>query len=184
MAAGEKICEFSDAYEPYRMYNCKRNHIQVLSEFRHEFRGKKATLYIFENELVEKHKCGVTGSVDMECINPNPSDEDYDYHGYRIYEKNKNGFTEIYDVIFRSLQEYKDYLKHNTKERIKMEYQYYLHVPDVPGKVRGLYMNFSTDMTDVKRRLRRLVGTKNLTVKYMKGKGSDFYKEMQLTMKD
>lgn len=180
MAGCEKICEYSDEYVGHEMYHHKRNHIQVLSKHRKHFRGKEATLFVFENGLKEVWKSGGKSDASLECVNPNPTEENWDnYEYFRMFKRTPWGKSECYAVFFENLDEYKAALK-QIQQRLVMEYAYYLHVPDVPGKVGGMYLNFSTDLSAVKRRLRRLVGTRNLKIKYMKGDFCDFYNEQKL----
>ena len=52
MAAIEKICEYSGDYPGWVMYDYKRNHIQIMPQYRNDFRGKKAILYIQTTESI------------------------------------------------------------------------------------------------------------------------------------
>lgn len=179
MAGSEKICEYSGNYRAYEMYKCKRNHIQVLSEYRKEFRGKKAVLHVFEHGLKEVYKWGGSSDADLTCVNTNPTDENWDNNEYfRFIKRTPWGKKEAYGVFFDNIKEYKEALK-KYKTRLLMEYAYILEVPDVPGEVDGLYTNFSTDLTAVKRRLRRLVGQKNLTIVYHDCTLYEFYEAIR-----
>lgn len=163
MAACEKVCEFSGEYPGHEMYNFKRNHIQIMPKFRKEFRGHKATLHIFEEGLQEVHKW-YKSDAQLDSINPNPTDADWDTGAaFRIARLMPWGKKEVWSVFFENMQEYKEALK-NEHCRLLMEYAYILEVPTVPGQTKGMYLNFSTDLTAVKRRLGRLVGKKNLTI--------------------
>jgi hypothetical protein len=77
MAGIEKICEFSDEYVGPEMYAHKHNHIQVLPKFRKEFRGADAVLYVIKRDL-QIQWLGCTMTANLDCINPNPTDDDWD----------------------------------------------------------------------------------------------------------
>lgn len=164
MAAIEKYCEFSNEYPGHLMWNYKRNHIQIVPKYRKEFRGHKATLHIFENGLKEVSKCGSYSDAELECINTNPTEENWDNNEcYYFGKRTPWGKRESWGIFFDNIQEYKDALK-CYKQRLLMQYSYILEVPDLPGEVQGLYSNYSFDLTSVKRRLGRMVGKKNLTI--------------------
>lgn len=185
MAGSEKICEFSSDYEGYEMYKSKRNHIQVLSKYRKHFRGEKATLYIFENGLKEVWKSGALSDATMECVNPNPTEENWNNHEYfRVATRTPWGKNECFGVFFDNINEYKAALK-QYHQRLVMEYNYVLHVPTVPGKVHGLYTNSTHDLTAMKRRIKRMIGSGNLTIKMVRGESMyNFLDMMYLTLKD
>lgn len=46
MPAIEKICEFSGEFPGYKMYDYKRNHIQIMPKYRKLFRGADAVLIV------------------------------------------------------------------------------------------------------------------------------------------
>lgn len=172
MAGIEKVCEFSGEYPGWEMYGYKRNHIQIMPKYRKEFRGHEAVLYVFEREWIVDLNPGHM-SENFSCVNPNPTEEDWDsgkaYRDYRI----ENGEKVCYQVFFENVQQYKEALK-KRGHRLKLEYDYVLYVPSLPGEVDGIYLNWSTDMSSVIRRMKRLVGTRNLTVKYKDGNCHDF----------
>lgn len=171
MAACEKYCEFSNEYPGHSMYLYKRDHIQIMPQFRKEFRGQKATLFIFEAGLKEVWGSGSYSEVDMDCINQNPTEEDWDqwkYYPYVAYDK--YGFKHRYGTFFDSIKQYKAFLKkEKSRKRILMQYDYFLFVPGCPGQVNGIYTNNTFNLKAVKRRLGRMVGKKNLTVRKVKG---------------
>jgi hypothetical protein len=43
------------------------------------------------------------------------------------------------------------------------EYEYILHVPGLPGEVKGCYLNWSGDIRAVKHKLRKLLGLRSIT---------------------
>jgi hypothetical protein len=51
MAAAEKICEYSGEYPGAKMYEYKRNHLQILPKYRKNFRYADATLYVYEDSV-------------------------------------------------------------------------------------------------------------------------------------
>lgn len=164
MAAIEKICEFSGEYVGYEMYDFKRNHIQISPEYRKEFRGKTATLYVFKSDLYVEHK-GYFQDANLGCVNPNPTESDFEL-GYPDRQVSiENGVRVFYSVFYQNLKEYKDSLK-EKHARLVQGYEYILYVPEVKGEVNGFYMNQSFEMSKVIRKLKRLVGSKNLAVKY------------------
>lgn len=175
MAAIEKVCEFSGDYPGSIMYEHKRNHIQIMPKYRKEFRGHNAVLYVFKRKLVLDMGWG-TADVDLDCINPNPTEYDWDNYCADTVVRYKNGIKSIWSVFY----EYKA-AKKKQQYRVLMQYEYVLHVPSLQGDVGGLYVNWSTDMSSVVRRLRRLVGTRNLTVKHKAGEAWDYMQEHLLS---
>lgn len=177
MAAIEKICELSGDYPGYHMYAMKRNHIQVASKHRHQFRGHKATLYIFKGELqVSDGRCH--WKAKMDCIKSQPTEADWDSHNADRSVCYKNGVKQVYSVFYDNLEGYKKELR-KRGQRLVQEFEYVLHVPSLEGEVEGWYSNYSTDMSAVIRRLGRLVGHRNLTVKHKEGEAYDFMESMQ-----
>lgn len=175
MAAIEKTCEFSGEYPGWKMYEYKRNHIQIMPHHRKKFRGQKAVLYIFEGEykrVFHDDKCMMTAN--MSAINTNPTPEDWDGYDMHSYSKFENGIRYNYGEFYKSFKEFKAGLKEHSNERLLMEFEYVLHVPGLPGEVQGDYLNYSTDITSVIRRMKRLVGSRNLTIKRIPGNVNDF----------
>lgn len=179
MAAIEKVCEFSNEYPGGEMWNFKRNHIQIMPKYRKLFRGHKATLHIFEDGLKEVYKSGGYSDAEMQCINPNPTEENWDNNECFLYGKRTPwGKREQWGMFFDNVEEYKQALKLQNM-RLLMQYAYILEVPDLPGEVNGLYSNYSFDLTAVKRRLARMVGKKNLTIIKHSCTMSEFYKAIE-----
>ncbi|ENR0918791.1 hypothetical protein ACETM9_003600 [Salmonella enterica] len=175
MAAIEKVCEFSGEYPGGEMYGFKRNHIQIMPKHRKKFRGHKAVLFVFKNRLIVNRSWGYE-TANLDCINPNPSEADWESGAADRKVTYENGEKRIYSVFYSNLSEYKAALK-KRHQRLLMQYEYILYVPDMPGDVSGCYTNLSTDMSSVIRRLRRMVGARNLTVKYKEGDCWDFMNE-------
>lgn len=172
MAGIEKVCELSGEYPGHIMYTMKRNHIQVLSKYRKLFRGHKATLYIFKCDLqVSDGMC--RWKANMHCINSQPTEEDWDSHDADRVVRYVNGVKQVYSVFYNNLAEYKVELR-KRGQRLVHEFEYVLDVPSLPGQVDGLYVNYSTDISTVIRRLSRLVGHRNITIKYKDGDCGDF----------
>jgi len=135
MAGIEKICEFSDQYPGWEMYGFKRNHIQVMPEFRKLFRGADATLVIKSAKVIEVRFFGRGYSYSTPCEYELADYFDFDVTTYREY------------------QEYKG-------ERFLIEYEYVLVVKDkhLQGTVRGKYFNHTMKLSTVKRKLKRMIG--------------------------
>ena len=51
--------------------------------------------------------------------------------------------------------------------RVVKEYWYTLYVPGLPGEVEGKYLNWSTDLSTVKRKMKRLLRCKKLNIKWV-----------------
>lgn len=172
MAGIEKVCELTGDYPGHEMYRMKRNHIQVATKHRKHFRGHKATLYVFKRRFViSDGMCH--WDANLKCINANPSEADWDSFDADRHVVFENGVKQVYSVFYDSLRQYKAALA-TRHQRLLMEYQYVLDVPSLAGEVDGLYMNWSTNMSSVIRRLKRLVGARNLTVKFKEENYYDF----------
>ena len=140
MAGIEKICEYSGEYPGWKMYEYKKNHIQIMPRYRKLFAGKDHTLYIFKPTLHKfNKKHGWT-----ECLNGGFED---DWHRY-------------YDEPF-NMEEYKQLISW-LGYRIITRYEYVLHVPNLPGNVNGMYMNRTSELGTTKRKLKRLMNTSEL----------------------
>lgn len=172
MAAIEKVCEFSGDYPGWIMHQHKRNHIQIMPEYRKEFRGQKAVLYVFKRKLVLKMEYG-TMDANLDCINSQPTEDDWNSDLADTVYRRQNGVKSVWSVFYQNMEDYKAAMK-KRHYRVLMQYEYILHVPSLQGEVEGCYTNWSTDLTSVIRRMRRLVGTRNLTVKHKDGEAWDF----------
>lgn len=166
MAGAEKVCEFSGEYPSWEMYKYKRNHIQIMPKYRKEFRGKNAVLYVIKRDLLVDYG-DFTIKANLDCINPNPTEDDWNsWKSERVVYYPYKGVKEIFECFFTNLNEYKQNLK-ATRKRLVQEYEFMLHVPDVPGDVSGWYTNYTTDLTSTVRRLKRMLRTRDLKVKYI-----------------
>lgn len=140
MAAIEKICEFSGDYEGWIMWKHKRNHIQVLSKYRDNFRGAEHTLHVFKPELQWSRGKGT-----------------WDY----------NNEMDFYEPPFNNEKEFINYYSAHHKARLVKEYQFALEIKDdsLIGEVSGIYMNWTNDLQSTKRRLKRML-RKDLNIVY------------------
>jgi len=132
MAGIEKICEYSGEYEGEVMYKDKHNHIQVLKKHRKHFKGKRAYLYFVETPDVHR-----------------------EFTHRWIYLKFSLGIRRIWLKImpkFWSAAWWYPCLKEYT-----LFHYYVLYVPDCPGNVDGLYLNWTYSPAKVIRNLDRLV---------------------------
>ena len=152
MAGIDKICEFSGDYEGWDMYPDKRDHIQVLRQYRHKFKKAKHTLFIAKGSLYYVSKRGWRTEVDQ-----------------RYYDD--LGFTE------------EEFMKRNGYNRKCVEYIYGLSVddPELFGRVRGVYLNYSMSISTVKRRLKRMLKTKLNVVVLSKSEFDSSYKRIRKT---
>jgi len=140
MAGIEKVCEYSGEYQGVAMYWYKRNLIQVMPKYRKLFRGKQHTLHIFKPEKLFLDKWG--------SMSYNPKEMD------------------SYTPPFKTIEEWENHYKAIFGMRVGYSWNYYLEVPDVQGNVQGMYYNWTTDLKTVKRKLKRLLRTKQLTIVY------------------
>lgn len=141
MAGAEKICEFSGEYPGYEMHRFKRNHIQIMPKYRRCFRGAEHVLHVFTPEDVYDFKTG--GQIDYD-----PRD------------------LEGFEPPFVNKKEYDEYVKYFYGMLARKKHDFVLQVFDseLQGDVEGQYMNSSTDMTSVFRRIKRMLRVKELNV--------------------
>jgi hypothetical protein len=147
MAAIQKICEYSGDYPGWLMYGYKHNHIQIVPKYRKEFRGKKAVLYIQTKE----HSLGKY-VISYGGLSENLTTDDYKDRIINIDGKK-------YDIDSSSKQ------WHPVK--VHKEFSYALVVPEMQGDVEGIYVNYSYNISAVKRRLKRMLRCKKLEVQYI-----------------
>lgn len=155
MAAFEKICEYSGNYTGYEMYGFKRNHIQVEPKYRKNFRGMKAVLTISPKEIALQGRFS--------------SKKDDVYYQYSYDWKNERDF---YDSRYRGVPEdkvsFEKWLYHFFKKKPVINYEYYLEIIDenwdCPTGRTEFYGTTFSNPKHIIRRLRRLVGSKNLVV--------------------
>lgn len=150
MAAIEKICEYSGDYPGWLMYGYKHNHIQIMSKYRKDFRGKKAVLYIETSDnicgkyLVTSNRSGLAYHLNEQEY----KDRIYKF-GNKKYDLNAPFMRSWYPI------------------RVQQEYWYALVVPDMQGEVGGVYTNYSCDLSAVKRKLKRMLRCRWLEVRYI-----------------
>jgi hypothetical protein len=61
--------------------------------------------------------------------------------------------------------------------RLYARYDYCLYVPSIPGRVEGEYWNFTNRISTMKRKMRRLVGVNNLTIRKVNMTQLEFYEQ-------
>lgn len=139
MSGIEKICEYPGEYPGWLMYGYKRNQLQVMPKYRALFRGASHTLTINVNEKVWCND-GLQWSYD------------------------KNEWTE-YTPAFVSEKEFINWYK-SKGNRLLKEYKYELKVYDkfLCGNVEGKYINWTTDISATKRKLRRILRCEKLNI--------------------
>jgi hypothetical protein len=138
MAGIEKICEYSDVYVGPEMYKYKHNLIQVLPEYRKLFRGQYHEFRVVSEEPVWIGK-------------------------YYRESYNKSQWT-WYAPPFKDEKEWQQWYSHKHNVRLGREYLYELYVPGLPGRVAGRYLGYTTNLSAVKRRLKRLLRCKELNI--------------------
>lgn len=144
MAGIEKICELSGIYVGWKMYDYKRNQLQVLPEFRHLFRGDGDIVYVVESEPYWEYKDGLMESFGEDEL-------------------------EWYDPPFKDMQELIKYKKEVFKCRLVKRYSYYYITsnPDLQGDVGGVYENWTYHLPTMKRKMKRLLRCRDLKVKFV-----------------
>jgi len=60
-----------------------------------------------------------------------------------------------------------------------LKYEFVLHIPELNGEVNGLYMETSTDISRLKRRLKRMLKCKKLNIIYINSDYSSWVKGFQ-----
>lgn len=154
MAAIEKICEFSDNYTGPEMYGYKRNHIQIESQYRKNFRGKKAVLTFKEIEMALKSKNG--------------------YTLFYNWIEERDFLDERYYGIPQDKLSFERLLKKEFKKTPVQRYEYCLEIIDenwsCPTGRTKFYETTFDNPKHIIRRMKRLVGAKNLTVVMPDGK--------------
>jgi hypothetical protein len=146
MAGIEKVCELSGEPCGYRMYDWKRNHIQVNTLLRKKFRGAKAVLHIYESKRkIEAPRTGWHTEVD----------------GDQYFKEVTLGYWYGLDVPFEKA------LKLHLERvggRIVYETTYMLKVEDkhLQGQVEGEYIGYTYNVGDLKKRLIRMLRCREL----------------------
>ena len=138
MAGIEKVCEYSGAYVGHLMYQYKRNSIQVLPEHRGTFRGKGHRLHLFKPEKVFT-----------------------DGWGFMLYNTDEMA---SYSPPFCSVREWELYYRSRFGMSVTNRWDYCLEVPGVMGQVGGMYYNYTIDLSTAKRKLKRILRARVLTI--------------------
>lgn len=143
MAGIEKICEFSGEYPGYLMYGYKKNQLQIMPEYRKRFRGAKAILHIF------------TPEIRWQGRGKRKWTQSYDLH-----------MMDWYEPPFTNVKEFEAYYSEEHNCRLNREYTFTLEVFDdsLKGDVNGLYTNWSSEISTVKRKMKRLLRCKELNI--------------------
>lgn len=182
MAAIDKICEFSGAYanadyNGHPMYGWKRKHIQICPKYRKLFRGAKASLVFAEDNRDNGFSIRTPYGISTIWTDV------FEYQDSKAVDESDEL---IYGDVVRLISTGVLYAVMKPKfiktgflsarlEPIKeiKRYTYTLKVTDpaLLGEVNGEYSNYcyQGEIGDVIRRMKRLVGSKNLTVKHIKG---------------
>ena len=160
MAGIEKICEFSGDYDGHSMYAYKRHSLQIMPKYRKAFRGLTATLTI----LKSKDYWG------FDTYNQHPNIPDSNFTNKDTYERNLGEYEYIRGKLHIWIQSKhrNGYVTPTTRLKVnKRLIDYRLTVKDLKCPTgRTVFMNWSADIPTVIRKLRRLVGHKNLTIEY------------------
>jgi hypothetical protein len=145
LAAIEKVCEFSGDYPGPDMYAYKRASIQVCPQYRKEFKGQKHVLFIFS-----------------------PDEKYLARKGGRRYRQSydKNRVEEVKYFTGSGVCIDPGYGNHWIPVRTLKEYYYLLYVPDLLGQVDGEYINWSYNIGTVRRKLKRLLGSRTNLLTY------------------
>jgi len=163
MAATEKICEFSGEYPAWKMYGYKRNSIQVMPKYRKLFKHQDHVLVISKSELKIDYGWA-TESIDKWTLDKDDgslyyttvkSDVMITCHGSKWRGPGYYAWSRR--------QQFESQLL-TKKRRVVQEYMYDLYVPGLPGEVKGHYINWSMDLTTVKRKLKRMLGVEKLNI--------------------
>jgi hypothetical protein len=155
MAAIEKICEYSGDYEQgvngFNMYKAKDNQLQIMPKYRKLFRGANVVLSASFYGLDSVRK--IVGLRSTEKIMYRWSDDT---------EANPNN-----PLSFKSFVQYD---KRINKRKCEVEFFYTLHVFDehLKGEVKGNYSGWTTNLSTLRRKLRRLTRNYKLKVKVEK----------------
>jgi len=138
MAGIEKICEFSGISGGWEMYGYKRDNIQVLPQFRKEFRDKDALLIFFtEPKAVVYSNCGPHAFV-------------------RI------GKWFIPKVWTRYYWQWKD-VRRPYYSMAELQWDFLLYVPQCRGRVAGMYWNTTLNPEKTMTNLTKLCGRLTVT---------------------
>ena len=155
MSAIEKICEFSGRYEGPDMYKYKRDQLQILPEYRKRFRGAHVlvTVSVSVVYLVRQFRTK---------------------HGNFLSE---SYFSSAWKEDTRNFPEkpltfmgFVNYNKSVEGKRTINEYRYTVHAfaDHLKGEVNGNYVGWTSNLSTLRRKLRRL--TRNYKLKLVMDK--------------
>lgn len=142
MSGIEKICEFAGDSCDFNMYQTKRNHIQIAAQHRKKFRGAKAELVFTSAQLDQCRR--IRSTTYCESLGHHEAVAFYD-GDIRTWWN---------DAVY-----YNGYF-----HRVEHTYELRVYDPELQGRVKGVYLNWSTNKSAVIRRLKRLIG-KNLVIR-------------------
>lgn len=157
MAGIEKICEFSDRYEHsvdgFNMYAAKKNQLQIMPEYRKLFRGADAELFIEFDDIFIRDK----GRDFRKWMTF--SDLKYEW------EEDTNANPPSQKLAYLTFLKYYMWLK---KKRIGIRYRYTLVVknPELQGQVKGQYKEWTSSLSTMRRKLRRLTRNYKLKINF------------------
>lgn len=138
MAGIEKMCELTGEDCGWRMYNWKRDSIQISKSVKSTFRKVPAVLFRFRSETYrEIYKTGFTSSVDIKYL---------DIQGYNYI----NGRWYSWQPLSKGWEKLKPC-------NLRKEYFFILYVPNLPGEVNSRYVNWTTNWQTTVRRIGRLL---------------------------
>lgn len=141
MAGIEKRCEISGDYCGWEMYGWKYNSIQVKPEFRSLFKGKDFFLVAYPCDSIY-----LRDSSGALCLN-------------------KEDFSKTPDSIRKTPKKTdipSDSHVRWHKGKVVRGWWFCLSVPEVPGVVRGEFINHTYDMKAVLHHLRKLLGLRSI----------------------
>ena len=154
MAGIEKICEFSDRYPDHPelggwiMRRWKRNHIQIMPEYRPLFQGCDHFFRIVGFEVYEWDRGGYSTPCAWQAGN-------YNSARHYIDEQKKRG----------------------RRMRIQYEYVLEVFDPELQGTVEGKYREWSFDLKAVIRNMKRMVGPGLIVVNDLPGSRGSLMKK-------
>ena len=145
MAGIDRICEFDESNNtfewPGQMSAAKMNHIQIQPKFRKLFKDAKAKL-IIKSVTPQLYRKGCYRTIS--------------HHDLNNWQCAKTG-----QMVSVTPKEYLDYYAYDGW-RIAIQYEYVLQVEDKTlfGSVKGKYLNWSFNISTVRRKLSKMLGYK------------------------
>lgn len=157
MAGIEKICELTGEYPGWPMYGYKRNQLQIMPIVRPQFRGDGDTIYVELEGLRWEYKWGGTSTFNKEEMN-------------------------WYEPPFQCEREFIQYKRNIDKLRLLKEYKfaYITRTPALQGEVDGVYINWTNDISAMKRKMKRLLRCKKLNIVFVNNLYDDVLSKLEL----